>query len=156
MTAPIREAFVVAGDPRPPVAGVPLLLRTLLVLQRAGIERLTVIGTPPPADPRIRVPVGMAARLNAPADDALRLVVGPGAVIDAVLVHDLQAHARPGEVLVSQDVVDASHGIEAAFTEIGPVELKGVSGAVRLHAAHRQSRSSAVTRIHRPWRLAIN
>lgn len=46
-------------------------------------------------------------------------------------------YARPGEVLVSQAVVDASEGADAAFTEIGPVEMKGVSGAMRLHAAHR-------------------
>ena len=44
-------------------------------------------------------------------------------------------YARPGEVLVSQEVVDASGGAEVTFREIGPVELKGVSGAVRLHAA---------------------
>ena len=44
-------------------------------------------------------------------------------------------YARPGEVLVSQEVVDASGGAEVAFREIGPVELKGVAGAVRLHAA---------------------
>ncbi len=46
-------------------------------------------------------------------------------------------YARPGEVLVSQEVVDASGGAELAFREIGPVELKGVSGAIRLHAASR-------------------
>ncbi len=45
-------------------------------------------------------------------------------------------YARPGEVLVSQEVVDASSSTAVAFREIGPVELKGVSGAVRLHAAH--------------------
>ena len=44
-------------------------------------------------------------------------------------------YARPGEVLVSQEVVDASSGAEIAFREIGPVELKGVAGTVRLHAA---------------------
>jgi adenylate cyclase len=44
-------------------------------------------------------------------------------------------YARPGEVLVSQEVVDASGGTEVAFREIGPVELKGVSGAMHLHAA---------------------
>jgi class 3 adenylate cyclase len=44
-------------------------------------------------------------------------------------------YARPGEVLVSQEVVDASGDLALAFTEIGPVELKGVSGAVRLHKA---------------------
>jgi adenylate cyclase len=46
-------------------------------------------------------------------------------------------YARPGEVLVSQAVVDASEGAGATFREIGPVELKGVSGAMRLHSAHR-------------------
>jgi adenylate cyclase len=46
-------------------------------------------------------------------------------------------YARPGEVLVSQAVVDASEGAAAAFTEIGPVELKGIPETIRLHAAHR-------------------
>jgi adenylate cyclase len=45
--------------------------------------------------------------------------------------------ARPGEVLVSQDVVDAARDAPVTFTEIGPVELKGVSGALRLFAAAR-------------------
>ena len=52
-------------------------------------------------------------------------------------------YARPGEVIVTQAVVDACAGAEAAagatFVEIGPVELKGISGAVSLHAAHRAS-----------------
>ena len=43
--------------------------------------------------------------------------------------------ARPGEVLASQEVVDATTDAGGQFTEIGPVELKGVSGTVRLHAA---------------------
>ena len=47
-------------------------------------------------------------------------------------------YARPGEVLVSQEVADASGGAEVAFREIGPVELKGVSGAMHLWAASRQ------------------
>jgi adenylate cyclase len=46
-------------------------------------------------------------------------------------------YARPGEVLVSQEVVDAIDGGPVTFTEIGPVELKGVSGTLRLHTAHR-------------------
>jgi adenylate cyclase len=48
-------------------------------------------------------------------------------------------YARPGEVLVSQNIVDASEGAPVAFREIGPVELKGVGGAMRLHAASRAS-----------------
>jgi adenylate cyclase len=41
-------------------------------------------------------------------------------------------YARPGEVLVSQAVADASHEQEIKFGAIGPVELKGVSGTVHL------------------------
>ena len=46
-------------------------------------------------------------------------------------------YARPNEVLVTQAVVDASAGIDAAFSPIGPVELRGIEGAVHLHSAHR-------------------
>jgi class 3 adenylate cyclase len=46
-------------------------------------------------------------------------------------------YARPGEVLVSQAVVDAAVGAAATFTDIGPVELKGVAEAMELHRAHR-------------------
>ena len=44
-------------------------------------------------------------------------------------------YARPGEVLVSQEVVDSFELSGVTFSEIGPVELKGVSGAVVLHIA---------------------
>lgn len=46
-------------------------------------------------------------------------------------------YARPGEVVVSQDVVEAADAIPVSFVEIGPVELKGVSGALRLHTTRR-------------------
>jgi adenylate cyclase len=45
-------------------------------------------------------------------------------------------YARPGEVLVSAEVVEAAVGADASFDEVGPVELKGVSGVVRLFAVH--------------------
>jgi adenylate cyclase len=45
-------------------------------------------------------------------------------------------YARPGEVLVSQAVADASAEVGVAFEDIGPVELKGVSGSVHLLRAH--------------------
>jgi adenylate cyclase len=48
-------------------------------------------------------------------------------------------YARPGEVLVSEAVVEAADGTPVTFREIGPVELKGVAGAMRLHAAARIS-----------------
>jgi adenylate cyclase len=54
------------------------------------------------------------------------------------LASRIAEYARPGEVLVSQEVVDASAGVDVIFTEVGPVELKGISG-VRLHAAHRRA-----------------
>jgi adenylate cyclase len=50
-------------------------------------------------------------------------------------------YARPGEVLVSESVVHATNGegrgLGLAFEDIGEIELKGVSGAVRLAAARR-------------------
>jgi adenylate cyclase len=46
-------------------------------------------------------------------------------------------YARPGEVLVTQEVVDEARAEGVAFREIGPVELKGIGGAVNLHAAQR-------------------
>jgi len=53
------------------------------------------------------------------------------------LASRIAEYARPGEVLVSQAVVDASAGAGATFTEIGPIELKGVTAATRLHVARR-------------------
>jgi adenylate cyclase len=44
-------------------------------------------------------------------------------------------YARPGEVLVSQEVVDEADAATVRFREIGPVELKGVSGTLRLYTA---------------------
>jgi len=46
-------------------------------------------------------------------------------------------YARAGEVLVTQEVVDASTSGVVAFNEIGPVELKGIAGAVALQSARR-------------------
>ena len=40
-------------------------------------------------------------------------------------------------MLVSQAVVDAAGTAGAIFDEVGPVELKGVSGALKLHVARR-------------------
>ena len=46
-------------------------------------------------------------------------------------------YARPGEVLVSRAVADASQEAAIAFGDIGPVELKGVSGTMHLLRAYR-------------------
>ena len=44
-------------------------------------------------------------------------------------------YARPGEVLVTQGVVDAMGDTDVAFSEVGEVSLKGVDGLVHLFAA---------------------
>ena len=46
-------------------------------------------------------------------------------------------HAGPGEVLVTDEVVDVAKGTPVAFTDVGPAELKGVSGPIRLFSARR-------------------
>jgi adenylate cyclase len=46
-------------------------------------------------------------------------------------------YARPGEVVVSQEVVDLSSAETVSFTEIGRVELRGVSGPQHLFSAGR-------------------
>jgi archaetidylinositol phosphate synthase len=88
----VREAVVLAApehvDAR--VGGVPLLLRTILVLQRAGFERVHVEGAAPPSDPRIRVPV---ERGGAPR--GTHLVIGAGAVVDQTLVRAAASATGP-------------------------------------------------------------
>jgi adenylate cyclase len=44
-------------------------------------------------------------------------------------------YARPGEVVVSQEVVESANEAPVSFEEIGPVELKGVAETIRLHTA---------------------
>jgi adenylate cyclase len=55
------------------------------------------------------------------------------------LASRIAEYARPGEVLVTQEVVDAADAAPVTFTEIGPVELKGVPGTLRLHTARRHA-----------------
>jgi class 3 adenylate cyclase len=42
-------------------------------------------------------------------------------------------------VVVSQEVVEATDATPVSFEEIGPVELKGIKGALRLHTARRDA-----------------
>jgi adenylate cyclase len=46
-------------------------------------------------------------------------------------------YARPGEVLVTRDVVRAVSSEDLAFNEIGPVSLKGVASLVTVYTASR-------------------
>lgn len=48
-------------------------------------------------------------------------------------------YARPGEVLVSQAVVDACVDTAVSFRSIGPVEFKGATDAIHLYGASRQT-----------------
>ena len=139
---PIREAIILPepGDPLRPVAREPLLVRTILALQRAGIERCTLVGRlPAPVDRRIRCTVVTAPALAPPADGALRLVVGTGTVIDPTLVRDLQRRVRPGEVLE----VEAG----GASVRVAPGPLVAGNGGVRLappHGTLRRAGSSGI------------
>lgn len=47
--------------------------------------------------------------------------------------------ARPGEILVSQQVVDAVDSESVTFTAIGPVELKGLGDSLSLYVAEGRS-----------------
>jgi len=51
------------------------------------------------------------------------------------LASRISDHAAPGQVLVSQAVIDATVGSDVVFTEVGPVELKGVAAPMPLFAA---------------------
>jgi len=102
VTAAIRDAVILTSedDATRRIAGVPLLLRTVLVLQRSGVERCTVVGPgPTPRDPRIRCAVTSATRLAPASDDTLRLVLDPGSVVDEAFVRDLQRRAQPGQAI---------------------------------------------------------
>ena len=52
------------------------------------------------------------------------------------LTSRIAEYARPGEVLVTEVVADASREVGIGFDEVGSVELKGVSGTVHLLRAH--------------------
>jgi phosphatidylglycerophosphate synthase len=132
---PIREAIIVPepGDPLRPVAREPLLVRTILALQRGGIERCTLVGdVPTPADRRIRCTLTHADALPVPADGALRLLVGTSTVIDPALVEHLQARARPGDVLdVEGDGARVRVAAGARIAGNGGARLAPRSGTLR-------------------------
>jgi phosphatidylglycerophosphate synthase len=93
VSEPVRDAVILAApeDASTRVAGVPLLVRTILILQKAGIERVHVAGpVSAPADARIRVPVG-----GAPPPDAAHLVIGAGTVVDQTVVRAATAAHDP-------------------------------------------------------------
>jgi len=54
-----------------------------------------------------------------------------------IMASRIADYARQGEVLVTDAVREASSGLNLSFSDIGAVELKGVAGVVRLHAARR-------------------
>jgi adenylate cyclase len=52
-------------------------------------------------------------------------------------------YAGPGDVMASQAIVDCAGSVSVSFSEVGPVELKGVKGEVRLFRAARPTRTGA-------------
>lgn len=100
-TVAVTEAVVVAGpdDARTMIAGVPLLVRSILTLQRGGIQRVTLVGAPPPHDARIRCTVTSAPAIPTPDDDAPSVLVGAGSVIDGALIAHLQEIAVAGSAV---------------------------------------------------------
>ena len=52
-------------------------------------------------------------------------------------------YARPGELLVSEAVIEAADLDGVTFAEIGPVEMKGVPAPIRLYAASRDAEAQA-------------
>jgi phosphatidylglycerophosphate synthase len=124
---PIREAIILPepGDPLRPVARVPLLVRTIIALERSGIERCTLVGTlSPPADRRIHCRLTTVPALTPPEDDELRIVLGAGTVIDPALVRDLQTRARPGQVLEVEE--------DGARVRVAPGPLVAGNGGARV------------------------
>jgi class 3 adenylate cyclase len=53
------------------------------------------------------------------------------------LASRISDRAGPGQVLVSQAVIDATADPALAFTDFGAVELKGIDGAMPLFEASR-------------------
>jgi adenylate cyclase len=49
----------------------------------------------------------------------------------------IAGYARPGEVVVSDVVVNSADGAQLVFTDLGDIELKGVAGTVHLYSARR-------------------
>jgi phosphatidylglycerophosphate synthase len=131
--SPIREAVVHAGpgDAERTIAGVPLLLRTILTLQRSGVEECILVGSEAPRDPRVRCRVSVSAPPGPPPGSARRLIVGAGSVIDETLVRHLQAETRPDEGLAFE-----THGARLQLSPGGSAQAaaRGPTGGTLLPA----------------------
>jgi phosphatidylglycerophosphate synthase len=158
-SGPIREAFIetAPADSSARVGGLPLLLRTILSLQRAGIDHCTLVGpAEPPADPRIRCRVSRLPALLPSSDEALRIVVGPGSVIDTALVLDLQRRARPGELLDLEEAgarVRVAPGplVAAAAAPAGPPAAGTLASATAPRAIVERALLGGLENPHDGW-----
>lgn len=123
--SPIREAVVHAGpgDAERTIAGVPLLLRTILTLQRSGVEECFLVGSEAPSDPRVRCRVSVSEPPGPPQGSTRRLIVGAGSVIDEALVRHLQSETRPDEAVALETAgarLQVSAGGTASTVPRGP------------------------------------
>jgi class 3 adenylate cyclase len=98
----------------------------------------------PEAGPAVRAALEMVADVAGAGLPPAHVGIAAGPVIfqegdyygqTVNLAARISDFARPGEVLVSASVVETAGLPDGSFDEVGPVELKGVSGAVRLFAA---------------------
>lgn len=99
-TPRIRQAVVLAGAADPRVAGLSLVERAVLVLARAGLERVVVVGAPISDELRRRAGISLDAVAPDAALAALRRLSDPFVLADAGHVFDLAlAKAAAGVVL---------------------------------------------------------
>jgi class 3 adenylate cyclase len=98
----------------------------------------------PEAGPAVAASLEMVAEVAAAGLPPAHVGVAAGPVIfqegdyygaTVNLAARISDYARPGEVLVSEAVVATAGLPDGSFEEVGPVQLKGVSGPVRLLAA---------------------
>jgi len=116
----IDTAVVVCPRPELPeaglltvrVGGIPLLARTLLTIQRAGIQRLTVVASLAQqallrgqieGDPRLRGRVGWIEPSAELPPAPRSLVLPPSLVMDATALRAWLSHAAEGEALITPD-----------------------------------------------------
>lgn len=92
----------------------------------------------------VRAALDMVAELSAAALPPAHVGLETGPIIvqqgdyygqTVNLAARIGEYARPGEVLVSRELVEEVAGAPVAFDPIGPVELKGLSGPIELFAA---------------------
>jgi adenylate cyclase len=116
----------------------PLLERALLAIYHGQQEHTWGQGLVEEVEGALER-AGLYSRLDRPPAVCFLDITGDYFGRTVNLAARIAEYARPGEVLVSQKVVDGADAAPVSFVEIGPVELKGVPGALRLHTVRRSA-----------------